>query len=278
MNKNQNRLKMGRLMALLLFVIFAVCILAVLLTGADVYKRMVERDRISYNQRTAASFLATKVRQADRMDSIQVLEHEGRDVLVIGEDIEGSRYETWIYCYDGYLRELFAAAGSGLDLEAGDKVLEARELRIWWQEPMADAPDGGPGNAREGDASAVYPGNAQAADVPADVPGNAQAADVPADVPGNAQETDVLAIDPGNAQEAEAPAVSQRNAQEADASAVYPGNAQEEDAPAVSQRNAQTADASAVSHGRSLHAEITTPDGGTQSLTLKLRSGEEVRP
>ena len=95
MNRNQNRWKMGSLMALLLFVIFAVCILAVLLTGADVYKRLVERDRNSYSYRTAASFLTTKVRQADRLDALEVQQHEGQDVLVIAEEIEGSRYETW---------------------------------------------------------------------------------------------------------------------------------------------------------------------------------------
>lgn len=134
MNRNQNRWKMGSLMALLLFVIFAVCILAVLLTGADVYKRLVERDRNSYSYRTAASFLTTKVRQADRLDALEVQQHEGQDVLVIAEEIEGSRYETWIYCYDGFIRELFAAADSGLLLEAGDEVTEAEALEFRWQE------------------------------------------------------------------------------------------------------------------------------------------------
>ena len=132
---------MGSLMALLLFVILAVCVLAVLLTGADVYKRIVDRDQASYDQRTAFSFLTTKVRQADRMEAVSVRRYEqvsgestGCDILVIAEDIDGDRYETWIYCYDGYIRELFMAAESALPLEAGDKILEARELRFWWQD------------------------------------------------------------------------------------------------------------------------------------------------
>ena len=37
--------QMDGLIALLLFGVFAVCVLAVLLTGADAYRRLTERDR-----------------------------------------------------------------------------------------------------------------------------------------------------------------------------------------------------------------------------------------
>lgn len=120
-------------MALVLFLIFSVCILAVLLGGADVYKKLVDRDRASYVQRTAASFLTTKVRQSDSLDMISIRSCEGQDVLVISEEIDGSPYETWIYCYDGYARELFTTADSGLPLEAGDKVLELEGLSFRWE-------------------------------------------------------------------------------------------------------------------------------------------------
>ena len=134
MNREQNRWKMGSLIAPVLFLIFAVCVLAVLLTGADVYKRLVDRDQTSYDQRTAVSFLATKVRQADSLDMVTVRKYEGQDVLVLSEEIDGSRYETWIYCYDGYIRELFAASGAGLPLDAGDKVLAMKALSFAWEE------------------------------------------------------------------------------------------------------------------------------------------------
>ena len=53
------------LMALLLFGVFAVCLLMVLLTGADSYQGLTRRDRISDNRRVCAQYLATRVRQAD---------------------------------------------------------------------------------------------------------------------------------------------------------------------------------------------------------------------
>lgn len=146
MNKEQSRVKMGSLMALVLFVLFAVCVLAVLLTGADVYKRLVERDRNSYDRRTAVSYLTTKVRQADRLESVEIQEFGGLETLVLSEKIEGADYATWIYCYDGYIRELFAAADTGLMPDAGDKVLEAQALSFGWEEDFLcveiTAPDG----------------------------------------------------------------------------------------------------------------------------------------
>ena len=117
-------------MALLLFGLFAVCILLVLLTGADVYKRLTERDRATYEKRTAAQYLTTKVRQADVAGWVGVEEFEGLSALTVTEEIEGTVYRTWIYCYDGYIRELFAAADGGMMPDAGEKVLEAEALSV----------------------------------------------------------------------------------------------------------------------------------------------------
>lgn len=57
---------MGGLLALLLLLVFAVCVLSVLLTGAGTYQTLTRRDQDSYDRRTAAQYLATRVRQADR--------------------------------------------------------------------------------------------------------------------------------------------------------------------------------------------------------------------
>lgn len=50
---------MGGLLALLLLLVFAVCVLSVLLTGADTYQTLTRRDQDSYDRRTAAQYLAT---------------------------------------------------------------------------------------------------------------------------------------------------------------------------------------------------------------------------
>lgn len=126
----QNRRKADTLLVLLLFGVFAVCILMVLLTGADAYKRLSQRDQSGYDERTASQYLATRVRQADRLGGVRIDSFQGVDALIFAEEIEGEAYETRIYCYDGYLRELFAAADGVFYPEDGEKVLAADGLTL----------------------------------------------------------------------------------------------------------------------------------------------------
>ena len=55
----------GAIAPLLLFAVFTVCILSVLLTGADVLKTISKRDQESFRQRTCAQYLTTRIRQSD---------------------------------------------------------------------------------------------------------------------------------------------------------------------------------------------------------------------
>lgn len=130
MKTGQNKRNIDNLLVLLLFGVFAVCILSVLLTGADVYQRLASRDQRSYDQRTAAQYLTTRVRQADRLGDVRIEPFEGQDALVFTEDIDGHTYETLVYCYDGYLWELFVAAGGSFLPEDGEKILAAQDLSI----------------------------------------------------------------------------------------------------------------------------------------------------
>ena len=130
MKTERNKRKLDNLLVLLLFGIFAICILAVLLTGADIYQRLSARDQDSYDQRTAAQYLTTRIRQADQIDSVSVRDFKGQDALVFTQSIEGSTYETLVYCYDGYLRELFTVADGDFLPEDGEKVLEAQQLSV----------------------------------------------------------------------------------------------------------------------------------------------------
>ena len=70
MKKEQENSKITGLMALLVFAVFAVCVLGVLLTGAGVYKRLVGSGAEDYSRRTAAQYVTTRVRQADRAGSV----------------------------------------------------------------------------------------------------------------------------------------------------------------------------------------------------------------
>ena len=127
--KEQKR-KADTVLVLVLFGVFAVCILAVLLTGADAYRRLAERDEISYDRRVAAQYLATRVRQADEAGCVAVESIDGVDVLILREEIEGEHYETRVYCYEGYLRELFAGEGEAFAAGDGEQILKAESMAL----------------------------------------------------------------------------------------------------------------------------------------------------
>lgn len=129
MKKPLQKTNIGAMLALLLLGVFAVCILSVLLMGADAYQQMVRRDMESYNRRTAVQYISTRIHQGDSLGGISVRVVDGKDVLVLSETIDGATYETCVYCCDGYLRELFTAAGGFSAPENGEKIIEAQDFK-----------------------------------------------------------------------------------------------------------------------------------------------------
>lgn len=118
------------LAALLLFGVFALCILSVLLTGATSYQRLTERDQSAYSHRTAAQYLTARVRQADRVGSVSVGGFGDGDALFITEEIGGVGYETCVYCHGGALREMFTFAGEKFAPEDGEVLLPVQGLEL----------------------------------------------------------------------------------------------------------------------------------------------------
>ena len=135
MREHSRKHDLSSLLVLLLFAVFAVCILSVLLTSADTYRRLSDRDQDSYGRRTSAQYITTKIRQADLQDAVSVRSFEGQTALVLAEEIDGEWYETLIYYYDGYLRELFTSASGEMLPEDGEKIMEANSFLAYADEP-----------------------------------------------------------------------------------------------------------------------------------------------
>ena len=128
MKKNTNKSHIEGLVVLVLFGVFALCILAVLLTGAGAYGRLVKRQQTAYTERTVPQYIATKVRQADKANAVHIGEFGGVESLEFTSVYGEEAYTTRIYCYDGYLRELFASAEGSFSPEDGEKILEAQQV------------------------------------------------------------------------------------------------------------------------------------------------------
>ena len=130
MREHSRKHDLSSLLVLLLFAVFAVCILSVLLTSADTYRRLSDRDQDSYGRRTSAQYITTKIRQADLQDAVSVRSFEGQTALVLAEEIDGETYLTRIYYHDGYIRELFCAADAEMEPGDGEQIIETCDLKI----------------------------------------------------------------------------------------------------------------------------------------------------
>ena len=137
MKTNTKKQHISSVLTLLLLAVFALCLLMVLLTGAGVYQRTVERDQIGYEERTLRQYLASRVRQTDCIDSVMVssfIYEEGEDTLSLVQNFDGDVYLTRIYVHDGYLRELFCAREDEFLPEDGEKVLSAQSVNFSFDE------------------------------------------------------------------------------------------------------------------------------------------------
>lgn len=128
MKVRKNRLE--GLIALLLFGVFAVCILIVLLTGANTYHRLTDSGREAYDRRTSVHYIATQIRKADCADCVSIVSFGDGNALSLAQNIDGESYVTLIYIFDGYLMELFCSGPDDMSPEDGEQVMPISALDV----------------------------------------------------------------------------------------------------------------------------------------------------
>ncbi len=121
------------LAALALLAVFAVAVFTCLVAGAKSYRRLSRNADLAYTRRTAAAYLHT---QLSRAEEVRVEPFGDGVALCLSEQVEGERYTTRIYCYGGWLMELFAREGSSFDPADGNKVLSLEGLDAAWDGEM----------------------------------------------------------------------------------------------------------------------------------------------
>ena len=104
---------------------FAILSLLVVLVGAKVYTRIDATGTRNYESRTALSYLAGKVRAADAADAVAVQNENGLSALLLYAEYDGERYVTYLYVYEGRLREYFTRADATFRPSVGEAVAEA---------------------------------------------------------------------------------------------------------------------------------------------------------
>ena len=113
---------------LVLFAVFAITVLMVLMTGANVYKNTQAIMQQRYEERTCLSYITAKVNNLDAKGQVSVSEFNGREALVFKSNVGGIESETKMYYYGGYVRELTTPLNAKLKPSAGQKIVPAKDL------------------------------------------------------------------------------------------------------------------------------------------------------
>jgi hypothetical protein len=106
-----------------LFVLFTLTASMLVLLEASQYRTTVDSMNQNYEVRTVSSYLTEKVRQHDTTACVSVTDLDGVSALALSEDLQDGRYTTYIYYYDGALRELLLDANAACSPEAGQSIV-----------------------------------------------------------------------------------------------------------------------------------------------------------
>ena len=129
MNKTSEH-TVDALFVITLFLVFAISVVALTGTGASVYLNVVNKMSSNYNSRTSFSYIYNKVHQSDVDGLVSVGTYAGSDALIISEEIDNITYCTYLYEYEGTIKELFTRAGQELDPSFGTDILEVDAFSI----------------------------------------------------------------------------------------------------------------------------------------------------
>ena len=118
---------------LALFLVFTLSTLTLVLFGANIYQNTVNSMEDNYNARTVCSYILGKFRSNDSCGDTNIGSIDGKPSLILNQEINDASYSTYIYEYDGYLRELFVSDSVTLGAEvlnAGNKLCPVDKFEV----------------------------------------------------------------------------------------------------------------------------------------------------
>lgn len=113
----------------LLFV-FAACAVTVILFAAGIYENTITQSHQNHQARTVVAYISEKVRQNDTADSISITTLDGREALCFRQTYHQEAYHTYLYYYDGYLRELFVKENTVFSPADGRGILPLQSFTL----------------------------------------------------------------------------------------------------------------------------------------------------
>lgn len=127
--RSQKNHGIDALFPITLFLVLTIFALMVIVLAAKIYENTTANSHRNHQSRIALSYISEKVHQSEDC-AISIEQFETTNALTLTRFYEGNRYDTYIYYYDGALRELFAKEDVGFSLSDGKVILELQEFSM----------------------------------------------------------------------------------------------------------------------------------------------------
>ena len=130
MNEKQEKHIIDVLFVIGLFCIFALSSIFLISIGANIYSKTVTHMDENFHTRTSLSYVAEKIRQADRKGAVSVGTFEGNPAVILTSETNGTEYRTYLYEYHGMLKELMERSDLSLSASAGQDIMEMEQFEL----------------------------------------------------------------------------------------------------------------------------------------------------
>lgn len=125
-SRKSNASLIGAFAAILLALFFAGSAILVLLFGVREYEATVRKSSEDFSSRTLLTYITEKIHHNDAEGRVSIRTVDGVPVLALASVDSGTEYETFIYEYEGSVRELTVTDENGWQLDAGEPILEVK--------------------------------------------------------------------------------------------------------------------------------------------------------
>ncbi len=126
--KNKSRLQADSAAVFLLGAVFLFLSIGLVLLGGSVYSQTLSAASENDELRTTFSYIANQIRRADSHGAVETGRLDAVPALLLNQDFEGIACVTYLYYWEGSLRELFVEKDTELGPEAGLPLIELAGL------------------------------------------------------------------------------------------------------------------------------------------------------
>lgn len=126
MNTKQQKHTIDVLFVISLFCIFALSSIFLISIGANIYRKTIQHMDSNFNTRTAVAYITEKVRQSDVHQQVHAGFLEEHPAIILTSEHADTLYQTYIYEYQGSLRELMMRVDTPLSASAGQEIVDVQ--------------------------------------------------------------------------------------------------------------------------------------------------------